>query len=95
MLGIQVLHHSFKTLIDSAEEFLCADLLLVLRLREQIEVACHDTVLDSLNGRLFELVGEGFEVVRTVRLAALAESTCPCEQSSNRVCGGRFAFKCL
>jgi hypothetical protein len=55
----------------------------------------HDTVVDGVNARLLELLGEGDELGGVVELAALDETTGPGKDGSDGVGGGLLALLVL
>ena len=64
-------HQCIQTLTDCLQEFLGVDLLLVLQLGDQIQVASHHAVLNGLNGRLLQLVCKGSQLRQLAEVAKI------------------------
>ena len=87
------MHHFSKTIVYLHKEGFRIHYLLVGELAHCGKVLVHYSVLHSLDGSLFQLVGVLAEGGDIVKLAPLAEGSRPCEDSSNGVCGGLFALE--
>ena len=85
LLSVQLFtQYLYKSLVYSLEEVLGVHLLLVLKCGEQVKVACHNAVLDSLYSSLFKSIGKVHKLGQLVQLASLSECACPRKQRSYR-----------